>query len=195
MSKSLDSDKKKKVKRPQKEIDDVIKQHLDKLKEKLDDGARFWTFPDLKGFKRIPMRTIEEMQSYIKEDVDKYKNRKVCEISIATWHKAGRDSFLKQHGIWLTARVLVFGIDENGNLQGKNNFNNVCSIRWEEEDFRVSKLTFKLLNEIMHLVAESKHKCVDIYGISLHKVIADLKKKNIDLSDVLSPLAGIKKYK
>ena len=194
MSKTL-TDVKKKIKRPQKEIDDVIKQHLDKLEEKLGDYVTFWTFPDLKGFKRIQMNTIEQMQDYINKDVNKYKNRKVCEISIAFRHKASRDSFLRKQGIWLTARVLVFGIDEKGNIQGKNNFNNVCSIRWEEEDFRVSKLSFKLINEIMHLVSEGKHKCVDIYGISLHKVIADLKKKNIDLSDVLSPLSGIKKYK
>lgn len=189
------TEKKKKVKRPQKEIDDVIKQHLDKLDEKLGDDIRFWTFPDLKGFKRIPMRTIKEMQEYIKKDVDKYRNRKVCEISIAFRHRSDRDSFCRQHGIWLTASILVMGIDENGNLQGKKNFNNMCAIRWEEEDFRVSKLSFKLLNKIMHLVADDKHKCVDIYGIPLHKIVADLKKKNIDLSDVLSPLAGIKKFK
>jgi hypothetical protein len=195
MSKSLVDDKKKKVKRPQKEIDDVIKQHLDKLEEKLGDDVLFWTFPDLKGFKRIHMSTLREMQAYIKEDVNKYKNRKVCEISIAFRHRAGRDSFLRKQGIWLTASVLVMGIDENGELRNKKNFNNMCAIRWEEEDFRVSKLTFKLLNEIMHLVAEDKHQCIDLYGISLHKVIADIKKKNIDLSDVLSPLAGIKKYK
>jgi hypothetical protein len=71
----------------------------------------------------------------------------------------------------------------------------MCAVRWEEEDFRVSKLSFKLLNEIMHLVADDKHKCVDIYGIPLSKVVNDLQKKNIDITDVLSPLAGIKKYK
>ena len=195
MSKSLDSDKKKKVKRPQKEIDDVIKQHLDKLEEKLGDDVTFWTFPDLKGFKRIHMNTIEQMQAYINEDINKYKNRKICEISIAFRHRANRDSFLRQQGIWLTVSILVFGIDKDGNLQGKKSFNNMCAIRWEEEDFRVSKLSFKLLNEIMHIVAEDKHKCIDIYGISLHKVVSDLKKKNIDISHVLQPLAGIKKYK
>ena len=195
MSKSLDTEKKKKVKRPQKEIDDVIKQHLDKLDEKLADDITFWTFPDLKGFKRIPMKTIEQMQKFINKDVDKYKNRKVCEISIAFWHRSGSDYIKRDNRIWLTASVLVMGIDSEGNLRNKKNFNNMCAVRWEEEDFRVSKLSFKLLNEIMHVVADDKHQCVDLYGIPLSKVVADLKKKNIDISDVLSPLAGIKKFK
>ena len=195
MSKSLDTEKKKKVKRPQKEIDDVIKQHLDKLDEKLGDDITFWTFPDLKGFKRIQMKTLTQMQAYINKDVEKYKNRKVCEISIASWHRASKDSLLRKHSIWLTASVLVLGIDDKGSLHSKKNFNNMCDVRWEEDDFRVSKLLFKLLKEIMHLVADDKHQCVDLYGIPLSKVVADLKKKKIDLTDVLSPLAGIKKYK
>ena len=194
MSKSLAPDKKKRVKRPQREIDDVIKQHLDKLDEKLGDEVTFWTFPDLKGFKRIPMKSIKQMQEYINKDVDKYKNRKVCEISIAFWHRT-KDFVQRENRIWLTASVLVLGIDGKGSLHGKKNFNNMCAVRWEEEDFRVSKLSFKLLDKIMHLVADNKHQCVDLHGISLHKVVADLKKKNIDISDVLSPLAGIKKYK
>ena len=194
MSKSLDTEKKKKVKRPQKEIDDVIKQHLDKLDEKLGEDITFWTFPDLKGFKRIPMKTIEQMQSYINKYVEKYKNRKVCEISISFWHRS-KDYVQRKERIWLTASVLVMGIDDKGKLQGKKNFNNMCAVRWEEEDFRVSKLSFKLLKEIMHIVADDKHKCIDIYGIPLTKVIADLQRKKIDLSSVLSPLAGIKKYK
>jgi hypothetical protein len=194
MSKSLDTEKKKKVKRPQKEIDDVIKQHLDKLDEKLGDDITFWTFPDLKGFKRIPMKSLTQMQSYINKDVDKYKNRKVCEISIAFKHRS-KDFVKRDARIWLTASVLVLGIDDKGSLYSKKNFNNMCAVRWEEDDFRVSKLSFKLLKEIMHLVADDKHQCVDIYGIPLTKVIADLQKKKIDLTDVLSPLAGIKKYK
>jgi hypothetical protein len=194
MSKSLDTEKKKKVKRPQKEIDDVIKQHLDKLDEKLGDEVTFWTFPDLKGFKRIQMNTLEQMQAYINKDVEKYKNRKVCEISTCFRHRT-KDFVKRENRIWLTVSVLVLGIDDKGSLHGKKNFNNMCAVRWEEEDFRVSKLSFKLLKEIMHLVADDKHQCIDLYGIPLHKVVTDLKKKNIDISDVLSPLAGIKKYK
>lgn len=184
----------KKIKRPQKEIDDVIKAHLDELDEKLGEDIRFWVFVDTKGFKKIRMKTIDQMQEYINKDVDKYKNRKVAEISIAFRHREA-DYIKRKARMWLTVNIIVFGIDSKGNLQGKNNFNKSCAIRWEEEDFRISKLSFKLLERIMHLVAEDKHSCPDLYGISLHKIVDELKEKSIDISDVLSPLKGIKKYK
>jgi hypothetical protein len=169
---------------------------LDELDEKLGEDIRFWTFVDIKGFKKIRMKTIEQMQEYINKDIDKYKNRQVAEISIAFRHKLPKDSFERKQGIWLTASITVFQSDETGNIRNKKKFpSRSCAIRWEEEDFRVSKLSFKLLERIMHLVAENKHTCPDLYGISLHRIVDELKKKKIDISDVLSPLKGIKKYK
>jgi hypothetical protein len=195
-SKKGGEQEKKMVKRAQKEIDDTIIKHLVALKEKLGENTSFWTFPDDKKFKKLYHgELLEEIQDRIKKDVDKYKNRKIAEISICPRHKASKNTFVKHQGIWLTARIIVFGIDVKGKMQGRNNFNNSCSIRWEEEDFLVSKLSLKLLEKIMYAVAEDKHSCLDMYGISLHKVVNDLKKKNIDISDDLSPLKGIKKYK
>lgn len=189
-SKKGGSEEKKKVRRPQKEIDDVIKTYLDDLDEKLKGLSLFWVFPDEKGFKKLKIHSIESMQEYLAKDVDKYKNRKVAEISINTYHK-DKDSFYKKNGIWLTARIILFQIDPNGIIK-KNT--KQFDIRWEEDDFRLSKISFKLLERCVQILVENKYSCASLHGLTLRFINEQLKKKNIDISDTFSPLKNLKKY-
>jgi len=43
----------------------------------------------------------------------------------------------------------------------------------------------------MHVIVNGKHSCSSLTGFHIEKVLKDLKNKKIDLSDHLSPLAGL----
>jgi hypothetical protein len=147
----------------------------------------FWVFPDRSGFKKIK-ETFDKMQKFIYQDVDKYKNRKICKFSIIDYYKDPK-KFRDPSHYWLVVNMITYPIDDTGNLIGKH-ANYSCTYAWKDNDFKTTKLTFKLLETIMHPIVEKKHKCASIFGIPI-TVIKHLEKKGINFSDALSPLAGL----
>jgi hypothetical protein len=80
---------KKEQKEKQKELDRISKKenmiklivpYMTSLDNQLTE-KKLWTFlvfPDRSGFKKINGMTFTKMQKFIYQDVDKYKNRKIC---------------------------------------------------------------------------------------------------------------------
>jgi hypothetical protein len=62
---------------------------------------------------------------------------------------------------------------------------------WKTEDFKTTKFSFKLLEEIMRPVYNVKYDCTSLMGFQISDVIKDLKKNKVDLSDILKPLAKV----
>lgn len=166
---------------------EIISDYMAKLDAKLekDNNIIFWTFADRSGFKKIRDMSFDDMQKAMKDDVEKYKNRQVCQIKIYPHTKAD------DYGTWLYVGIWVITTDNKANLRGKTVKENGCGFMWKEEDFKVTKFSFKLVEAIMHPIAANKHSCSNMTGFHITKVINDLKKKGIDLSDYLNPLAGI----
>lgn len=171
----------------QKHNSEIIADHTNKLLDKLKEKKMlsFWTFADRAGFKKIKWMNFDSMQKYLKADIEKYKNRKLCEINIAPRRKAD------QYGAWLYVGFLAIHTDNNANMRGKNVGNNGCGIVWEEEDFKTTKFSFKLVEAIMHPIADNKHSCSNMTGFPATMVINDLKKKGIKLDEFLNPLANL----
>ena len=174
-----------------KRLESIVYPYLDKLYKQLreKESMSFWTFPDRAGFKKLKNMSFDDIQKMVKSDVKKYANRKICFISILTHHRSPKDSIIREHGILLNVIFTVFQMDDKCNLHGDIKTNG-CAIRWLDEDFKITKLTFKLLETIMHPIADFKHKCSDLIGFPLGKVIADLQRKGVDFTDVLTPLSG-----
>lgn len=168
--------------------EDVISEYTTKLNNTLKEKKlfSFWTFADRSGFKKIKNMSFDQMQKAMKQDVDLYKNRQLCEVNINPRVKVD-----KRFGTWLYVSILAITTDDKANMRGKNVENNGCGFMWEEEDFKVTKFSFKLLEAIIQPIADNIHSCSNMSGFHITKIIKDLKKKGIDLNDHLSPLANL----
>lgn len=165
----------------------IISEHIQKLHKSIKEKGifSFWTFADRTGFKKIKGMSFNDMQKSLKADVDKYRNRQLCEIKIQTHLKPD------EYGTWLVVSIWSITTDDDANMRGKMVKNNGCGIMWKEKDFRNTKFSFKLLEAIMHVVADGRHSCSNMTGFHITKVLKDLKRKKIDLSEYLTPLAGL----
>jgi hypothetical protein len=184
----------------QKEIDDkkekarkagVIYPYLEKLDKQLDEKniGDFWTFPDRSGFKKIN-GSFEKIEKMVKKDLDKYANRQIAYFTIYSFHKSKETGMHRKAGIWLGVTMAIFHIDKNGNLRGANQPTG-CDYMWTDEDFKTTKFSFKLLERLMHPVAEHKIKCTSIFGFHISFIIKKMEKLGVDFSDILNPLANV----
>lgn len=166
---------------------DTIEEYMAKLRTTLSEKKilSFWTFADRSGFKKIRNMSFQEMQDAMHADVNQYKNRQVCMIRMNPRDKA--DKF----GTWLYTNVWVITTDDKANMKGKKVKENSCGFMWKEEDFKVTKFSLKLVEAIMHPIADNIHSCSNMSGFHITKIIKDLKKKGVDLSEHLSPLANL----
>jgi hypothetical protein len=100
--------------------DDIIRAYIDNLDKQLKekDLYAFWTFTDRSGFKKIKISNISNMQEFINQNINKYKNRIICKISITTHNHRIGTIFEK-----LDAQVMLnmdfFNIDDKGVIKTK----------------------------------------------------------------------------
>ena len=168
----------------------IIRKYLTKLDEQIKekDLNYFWTFPDRSGFKKIGKGfSYEKMQKLVQKDIDKYANRQIMYFSIRLEHKSADTSTHRKYDTWILVDTLTFKINSKGEFKADGG----CHYVWKDDDFKLTKFSFKLLETIMHPIAEHKLKCISLMGFPLSWVIDRLKKEGVDFSDVLSPLAKI----
>jgi hypothetical protein len=106
------------------------------------------------------------------------------------YHKSAQKTLNKKDNSWLVVGMTVFHMDDKCDLNGKNDSWS-CDYMWRDQEFKLTRFSFKLLEKIMQPVAAGKYRATSIYGFPLTKIIKDLEKKGIDFSDVLNPLAGL----
>lgn len=155
------------------------------LKEK--DLFSFWAWPDRKGFKKINKTTYDVMKKHIKGD-KKYANRLIAHVKLFTGHT---NKYSRAERTWISVDITIFCIDENCIMDDDDAPSWGCHVIWEDDDFKISKLSFRLIEELMRIVAAKQHTCESLAGYRLEKVVKALKKKKIDISEFLNPLAGM----
>lgn len=168
----------------------IIRKYLTKLDEQIKEKNLnyFWTFPDRSGFKKIGKGLgYEKMQKLIQKDIDKYSNRQIMYFSIRLMHNKSDTSTHREYDTWLLVDTLAFKINSKGDLKADGG----CHYVWKDEDFQLTKFSFKLLETIMYPVSEHKLKCISLMGYPLSFVIDKLKKEGVSFKDVLSPLAYV----
>lgn len=184
--KIIDDDKEKK------RMESIIEPYLDNLNEKLVEkkSRGFYVFPDRSGFKKI-----KESDAYIEKllqsDTKKYGSRSIAYFSIGIQKepkKGAITSFKRDEGIHILVDIIIKPIDKNGKFTKTGNG---CRINWRNKDFKTTKLTFKLLENIMNSLVKSEKNCMGILGISITTFIKDLEKLGYKFDDVLTPLAGV----
>lgn len=153
------------------------------LKEK--NLLTFYSFPDSKTFTKIK-KSRSEVQKMLKEN-DKYQNRQLAEIVIMFHHDGKEDNLLDKHGIYLTATIRIWNVDKEGNMNNKKNPGWRLTIHWEKSDFAISRLSMKLIHQLMKLTADKTIKSAGFYGLPLTKVIDRLKREKINITG-LEPL-------
>ena len=172
-------------------LEKIVIPHLDKLEKQLREKKTqtFWTFPDRAGFKKIKSATFNQIQDMVKLDKKRYANRKICLVEISFLQNSKITDIYRKDGILLIASLSVFHMDDNCLLNGKNKSTG-ATFNWRLEDFKLTKLTYKLLETIMYPVVNEIHHSASLSGIPLKVIIKSLEKKGIDFSDVLVRLSG-----
>jgi len=110
-------------------------------------------------------------------------------VQISFQHNKPLTSAYRKDGILLIVTIKAYHIDNKGILNGKY-ITNISAFNWTVYDFSITKITFKLLETIMQIIANDKYQSIGLSGLPIQVFIKDLKQKKIDLSDVLTPLAG-----
>jgi hypothetical protein len=177
----------------QKRMESIIFPYLDDLNKKLKEknSHNFWTFPDRSGFKKMKDYNRKKIQKFMDKDPKKYADRNVVEISIITFHRSEDDSkySFKNMGTFLGVDISVNPIDKNGKMKDKGTWGG--RFVWNAEDFKTTKISFKLLEKIMKIVVDEEMSFASITGKSITRLLDKLKKNGYNLDDVLSPLAGV----
>ena len=171
-----------------KRAEKVIKSYLDKLEIQVKEKnlQNFWSFPDVKGFKKIWNKySYKQIDKVIQDDLNKYSNRQVMRFHITFSQNESVTSLARKNGNWFTVEMMLYEIDDKGILKNTSG----CHYAWRNGDFKITKFSFKLLETIMYPIANHVHSCVSILGIPLWNVIEQLQKKGVDFTDVLKPLA------
>jgi hypothetical protein len=165
----------------------IIVDYITKLEQTLKDSdlQSFWVFADRSGFKKIKGINQGKMQKILKTNVKKYANRELCQIKIIPSYKPDK------YGTYLLVSILVLYLDGDANMQGREVKTNSCEFLWSMDDFKITKFSFKLIERMMHIVANYEHSCTSFMGFHIEKVINDMKKRKIDISECLTPLSGI----
>ena len=177
----------------QKRMENIIFPYLDKLSESLKEkkSFTFWTFPDRSGFKKIKNYDYKEIQKFLDKDPGKYADRNIIHFSIITYHRSNDDSkySFKTMGTFLGVSILVNPIDKNGKMKNVGSWGG--KFIWKAKDFKITKLSFKLLERIMEIVVSDHMSFASLTGTNITDLLIDFKRSGYDLSDVLSPLAGV----
>ena len=171
-----------------KHAEKVIKSYLDKLEVQIKEKnlQNFWSFPDVKGFKKIWNKySYKQIDKIVQDDLVRYKNRKIIQFNIIFVQNESKSSLARKNGNWLLLDMMLFEIDDKGTFKNTSG----CRYAWRNDDFKITKFSFKLLETIMYPIANGVHSCVSILGIPLWNVIEQLQKKGVDFTDVLKPLA------
>lgn len=102
----------------------------------------------------------------------------------------GRDKIEKKYNNWITIGIDIWPVDEKGNITNEGG-GGVYTMSWGTNDFKISRFTFKLLQQIVIATNKKLIASANPIGTPLAGVLKLLKNKNVDLSDYLIPLAGM----
>lgn len=177
----------------EKRMEKIIFPYLDSLRDQLIEKniLSFWSFPDRSGFEKLKGLSHDDIKKLIKSDIDKYKNRNIAEFNIDFFHDDKADSYQKQAKIHIVVKILLVVITDKGKLDYKAGTE--LDFHWTGEDFKITKFSLKLLRRLLIAVDQRLLKGVSLMstGMPLSYIIKDAKKIRLDLSDVLTPLAGL----
>jgi len=173
-------------------MESIIEPYLENLKEKLNEkkSRGFYVFPDRSGFKKIK-ESDKYIEKLLQSDPKKYGGRNIAYFSIGIQEEPKKGaiiSFKRDDGIHILVDIIIKPIDKNGKFTSKQWGRR---INWRNYDFKTTKLTFKLLENIMHPLVKLNYYSVSIIGESITSFIKDLEKLGYKFDDGLSPLSGV----
>ena len=171
---------------------EIIRPYLTKLEAKIKEKNlyKFWTFTDRSGFKKIHA-SMKEIKQLVKSDIERFKRRKIAAFTISFYHNDAENTLHRSLDIWLGVSFTVYEMDNDCRMDNPKYRAMGGHYIWKTEDFKTTKFSFKLLEEIMRPVVDEKYDCTSLMGFRVTEVIKDLKKIKVNLSDILNPLAGI----
>ena len=170
----------------------IIRPYLDNLQAQIQEKGiqDFWTFSDRKGFKKF-RGSMSKVQKLLKSDIPKYKNRKIAYFTIMFHQNEKEDSLHRKFDIWMNASFTITQIDSKGSMDNPLRTSLGANISWKSDDFKTTKFSLKLIEELMYPVNDKIAGYTSLMGFPVTWVLEDLKKKKIDLSEFCNPLAGV----
>lgn len=168
----------------------IIKPYVLRLRKQLDDkkATSFWLVYGQPISKRFGHNaSLQDIMKLSKKD-KRLWGKDLVRVYLNPMKEHERTKIDKEHGTWITARIVIWPVDGKGNVVpgGKTSY----SFRWDVRDFAISRFTFKLIEQIITLVNEIKLAGFDFSGFTIRGMVKTLKRQKIDISEYFIPLAG-----
>ncbi len=165
----------------------IIKEYMKKMDAKMkeNDLYSFWIFSDTGFKKKIRGKTYEDIEKMTKKSPEKYAGKAVLHVKLMPLHE-DYTSIPGKNGAWLTINISSFPIGKKGELLNDDSWG--IGIQWKEEDLKIGKFTFKMLEHLADLTYKKKLEISGSFGLRFKDFLNSLKRKLINIDSYLTPL-------
>lgn len=166
--------------------EEVIKKYMEKIDSKIKENKleSFWIFPET-GFTKKYRKTFTEIEKMTKKSPEKYSGKTILDIKLMTLHN-DYESIPGKKGAWLVVDISAFPIGEKGELLNREGWG--IGIQWKEEDFKIGKFTFKMLEHLADIMYKKKLEITGSFGMRFKSFLKELKSEKINIDSYLTPL-------
>jgi hypothetical protein len=129
----------------------------------------FWTLPEYIKFNVFKNKSYDDIKNIVNSN-SLYANKIICKVNIDLFHNAPIRSVHYWHGIVVVVSVTTYIIDANCII----NFNSVYNryaVNWTVNDFRLVKITFPFIKELLYYLAHADYNITGDLGFPIQVII------------------------
>lgn len=169
--------------------EEVIKKYMEKIDSKIKENKleSFWIFPET-GFTKKYRKTFTEIEKMTKKSPEKYSGKTILDIRLMTLHN-DYESIPGKKGAWLVVDISAFPINKIGEMINDDSWG--IGIQWKEEDFKIGKFTFKMLEHLADIMYKKKLEITGSFGMRFKSFLKQLKLEKINIDSYLTPLEDL----
>lgn len=145
----------------------------DKLIEKKLDKD-FWIVCGRTDFKPLVDMKKKDIQKFIKDKIQYYKNKNIAKVSLIFHQKINIDDVDESEWVFLI-QIRIFNIDDDGDIDYGIGSTWSLNIEYSKNEFINNSFTLKELNQMINMAGERKI-ITDVTGINYNKWQKKLKK-------------------
>lgn len=170
--------------------EEVIKKYMEKIDSKIKENelASFWIFSDTGFKKKIRNKSFKDIEKMTMKSPEKYADKAVLDVKLMPLHE-DYESIPGKKGVWLIIDIAVFPIGKDGKLLNREGWG--IGIQWKEEDLKIGKFTFKMLEHLADITYKKKISANGSFGLRFKDFLKSLKMDRINIDSYLTPLEGL----
>ncbi len=170
--------------------EEVIKKYMEKIDSKIKENelASFWIFSDTGFKKKIRNKSYKDIEKMTMKSPEKYADKAVLHVKLMPLHE-DYESIPGKKGVWLIIDIGAFPIGKKGELLDDDSWG--IGIQWKEEDLKIGKFTFKMLEHLADITYKKKISANGSFGLRFKDFLKSLRLDRINIDSYLTPLEGL----